>query len=116
VALAEFAKGNYVVLGGDWNQCPPHFRFDTFMPGNTQGYLQGNLPVDFFPDDWTFAYDPTVPTNRKARDPYSKGKTFETLIDFFLVSPNVHLHVVHGIDQAFQYSDHQPVMITITLQ
>jgi endonuclease/exonuclease/phosphatase family metal-dependent hydrolase len=116
LALAEFAKGNYVVLGGDWNQCPPHFRFDTFMPGNTQGYLQGNLPVDFFPDDWTFAYDPTVPTNRKARDPYSKGKTFETLIDFFLVSPNVHLHVVHGIDQAFQYSDHQPVMITITLQ
>lgn len=23
LALAEYAKGNYVVLGGDWNQCPP---------------------------------------------------------------------------------------------
>jgi endonuclease/exonuclease/phosphatase family metal-dependent hydrolase len=115
LALAEFAKGNFVVLGGDWNQCPPHFRFDTFMPGNTQGYLQGNLPPDFFPEDWTFAYDPTVPTNRKVRDPYLKGKTFETLIDFFLVSPNLKLTAVHGIDQGFQFSDHQPVMITITL-
>jgi len=116
LALAEYKKGNYVILGGDWNQCPPHFRFDTFMPGNPQGYVQGNLPPDFFPEDWTYAYDPTTATNRKARDPYVKGKTFETLIDFFLVSPNIRIRSVHGIDQTFQFSDHQPVIITVNLQ
>jgi endonuclease/exonuclease/phosphatase family metal-dependent hydrolase len=115
LALAEFAAGNYVVLGGDWNQCPPHFRFDTFMPGKAQGYSQGNLPPDFFPEGWTFAYDPTVPTNRKARDTYQKGKTFETLIDFFLVSPNVQIQRVKGIDQGFQFSDHQPVWMRVRL-
>ena len=116
LALAEFNKGNYVVLGGDWNQCPPHFRFDAFMPGNTQGYVQGNIPPDFFPEDWVFAYDPTVPTNRKARDPYRKGQTFETLIDFFLVSPNVKVKLVKGVNQEFQFSDHQPVWMEVELR
>jgi len=115
LALAEYAKGNYVILGGDWNQCPPNFRFDTFMPGNTQGYIQGNLPLGFFPEDWAFAYDPTIPTNRKARDPYKKGETFETLIDFFLVSPNVKVEKVQGISQDFRFSDHQPILIKVSL-
>lgn len=116
LALAEYNKGNFVILGGDWNQCPPHFRFDGFMPGNAKGYQQGNLPPDFFPEDWTFAYDPTVSSNRKARDPYQKGKTFETLIDFFLVSPNVRIQMVRGISQEYQFSDHQPVLLTVKLQ
>ncbi|MBK7937601.1 MAG: endonuclease/exonuclease/phosphatase family protein [Lewinellaceae bacterium] len=115
LALSEYKKGNYVVLGGDWNQCPPHFRFDSFMPGNTQGYQQGNIPADFFPEDWAYAYDPTTPTNRKARDPYVKGKTFETLIDFFLVSPNVRIKTVKGIPQGFQFSDHQPVWMEVEM-
>ena len=115
LAVSEYAKGNFVILGGDWNQCPPHFRFDSFMPGNAQGYSQGNLPPDFFPEDWVFAYDPTVPTNRKARDPYIKGKTFETLIDFFLVSPNLRIRSVSGLNQGFQFSDHQPVFVTVVL-
>lgn len=116
LALREFEKGNYVVLGGDWNQCPPFFRFDTFMPGNTQGFVQGNVPAEFFPEDWNFAYDPTIPTNRKARDPYRKGETFVTLIDFFLVSPNVQIRSVRAVGQEFQYSDHQPVRMEISLR
>ncbi|MEQ1745717.1 MAG: endonuclease/exonuclease/phosphatase family protein [Saprospiraceae bacterium] len=114
-AVAEYLRGNYVVLGGDWNQCPPNFRFDTFMPGNTQGYHQGNVPVDLFPEDWRFAYDPSVPTNRKCRDPYMRGKTFVTLIDYFLVSPNVQVRAVKCVDQQFQFSDHQPVRMEVAL-
>lgn len=116
LALKEYEKGNYVVIGGDWNQCPPFFRFDRFMPGKSQGYAQGNIPDDFFPEAWHFAYDPTISTNRKCRDPYQKGKTFETLIDFFLVSPNVRINRVKGIQQDFQYSDHQPVWMEVLLQ
>lgn len=116
LALAEYQKGNYVILGGDWNQCPPNFRFDAFLPGHSQGYVQGNVPLDFFPDDWQYAYDPTVPTNRKARDPYVPGQTFETLIDFFLVSPNLTIRAVKGLPQGFQYSDHQPVWVELGLQ
>jgi endonuclease/exonuclease/phosphatase family metal-dependent hydrolase len=115
IALAEYQKGNFVILGGDWNQCPPHFRFDSFTPQVAAGYEQGNIPPDFFPEDWTWGYDPTVSTNRKARDPYIKGQTFETLIDFFLVSPNVKIKTVKGLAQGFQFSDHQPVWMEVQL-
>jgi endonuclease/exonuclease/phosphatase family metal-dependent hydrolase len=115
LALEEYNKGNYVVLGGDWNQCPPYFRFDTYMPKKTNGPGQGNIPPDFFPEGWTFGYDPATPSNRKARDPYIKGETFETLIDYFLVSPNVRIMAAKGINQAFQFSDHQPVWLKVAL-
>ncbi len=115
-ALHRALQADYVVLGGDWNQCPPYFRFDTFMPGNTQGYQQGNVPDDMFPEDWRFAFDPTIPTNRKCRDPYEAGKTFVTLIDFFLVSPNVQIRSVKCLDQKFRNSDHQPVWMEVALQ
>lgn len=115
LAVAEFQKGNYVVLGGDWNQCPPHFRFDSFITDPSGRYQQGNIPPDFFPEDWVFAYDATTPTNRKCRDPYVKGETFETLIDYFLVSPNVQVKKVKGISQGFQFSDHQPVRMEVVL-
>ncbi|HMX39427.1 MAG TPA: endonuclease/exonuclease/phosphatase family protein [Saprospiraceae bacterium] len=116
LALAEYAKGNFVVIGGDWNQCPPYFRFDAFMPGNTQGYTQGNIPPDFFPENWRYGYDPTVSTNRKARDPYVKGQTFETLIDYFVVSPNLRIREVKGIQQGYQFSDHQPVWMEVQVE
>jgi endonuclease/exonuclease/phosphatase family metal-dependent hydrolase len=115
LAMREYEKGNYVVIGGDWNQCPPHFRFDQFMPGKSQGIMQGNVPADFFPEDWVFAYDPTVSTNRKLRDPYKKGETFETLIDFYLVSPNVQVLKVRGVGQDYAWSDHQPVLMELRL-
>lgn len=116
LATTEFQKGNYVVMGGDWNQCPPFFKFDSFVPAAAEGYSQGNIPDDFFPHEWVWAYDPTVPTNRKCRDPYEKGKTFETLIDFYLVSPNVQVVSVKGVNMDFEFSDHQPVRMEVKLK
>lgn len=115
--LEEYEKkGNYVVVGGDWNQCPPYFRFDGFMPGNTQGYTQINIEPDFLPEGWKWVYDPTTPTNRKIRTPYVAGESFVTLIDFFLISPNVRARSVRCLDQQFRFSDHQPVWMEVELR
>lgn len=114
--IAEYAKGNYVIVGGDWNQCPPGFKFDHFMPGQTEGYTQINIPTDYLPGDWTWAYDQDIPTNRKTHSPYHHGKTFVALIDFFLVSPNVQVLSVKGVEQGFDFSDHQPVSMRIRLR
>ena len=111
----EYEKGNYVVVGGDWNQCPPGVQFDKFMPGNTSGYTQTNIKNDFLPSDWTWCFDPDIPTNRKVKDVYKAGETFVTLIDFFLVSPNVKLLEAKASDLNFAYSDHQPVTVTLEL-
>lgn len=115
MVLKEYEKGNYVILGGDWNQVPPYFKFDAFMPGNASGFTQINIPTDFMPKDWQWVYDPTVPTNRKAADIYEKGATFVTLIDFFLLSPNLKALNIKGINQNFAFSDHQPVYLEVQL-
>jgi endonuclease/exonuclease/phosphatase family metal-dependent hydrolase len=114
--LEEYDKGNYVIAGGDWNECPPWFEFDTFMPGRTQGYFQYNIAADFLPPDWRWVYDPDIPTNRKTRAPYVPGETFITVIDFFLISPNVQVISVKCLDQQFQFSDHQPVWMEVRLR
>jgi endonuclease/exonuclease/phosphatase family metal-dependent hydrolase len=114
--LKEYDKGNFVIAGGDWNQCPPGIEFDIFMPGRTQGYHQLNIDPDFLPLDWQWTYDLKTPSNRKTKLPYRSGETFETLIDFFLVSPNVLVKEVKCSDLNFQYSDHQPVKMTVALR
>lgn len=114
--LKEYEKGNYVIVGADWNQCPPFFPFDTFMPGKTQGYSQFNIAPDYFPEEWQWIYDPVTPTNRKAKLPYEKGVTFVTIIDYFLISPNVQAKTIRCLNQDFRYADHQPVYLEAILK
>ena len=113
--MQEYEQGNYVIVGGDWNQCPPYFAFDTFKVGETYDYTQINITPEFLPDDWRWVYDPTTATNRKINMPFDKEKSFTTLIDFFLISPNIQVKQVRCIKQDFQFSDHQPVWMEIEL-
>ncbi len=110
-----YEAGNYVIAGGDWNQCPPFFRFDGFMPGRSQGHIQTNIDPEFLPSGWQWVYDPGVPTNRKTRTVYRPGETFITIIDFFLISPNIRVRQVKAVDTGFRYSDHQPVWMEVEI-
>jgi len=114
--LAEYAKGNYVIVGADWNQCPPEFPYDSFSSGNADDYYQDNIAVDFMPDGWQWSFDPKVATNRKNTARFEASKTFTTLIDFYLLSPNVSLLEVEGVSLNFENSDHQPVKLKIQLK
>ena len=112
--IAEYEKGNYIVVGGDWNQCPANFKpkFD--------GYLMDNININYitadYLDDWTWAYQDSIPTNRRLTGVYDKSKTLTTVIDYFLLSPNIDKISVEGIDLNFQNSDHQPVICKIKLK
>jgi endonuclease/exonuclease/phosphatase family metal-dependent hydrolase len=109
---AEYAKGNYLVIGGDWNQIPPGYK----PLAENSGYEEMPVPAEFVSKDWTFAFDPEIPTNRKVDYPYEAGKTYTTIIDFFLLSPNVELIEVKGQQMDFEYSDHQPVRMVSRLK
>ena len=113
--MGEYEKGNYVIVGGDWNQTPPGFDQNTFSKG-TLPYEQTKVPDDFPGDGWHFAYDTGVPTNRSLRTPYNRDSTFCTVIDFFLVSPNVEVNTVHTANLDFRFSDHQPVFMEVRLK
>lgn len=111
----EYAKGNYIICGGDWNQCPPQFPYNQLAKGKEGDYLQTNLDGNFIPK-WQWIFDSKTPTNRKNDKPFDTEKTFVTLIDFYLVSPNIEVTSCKGISNNFEFSDHQPVAITFKLK
>jgi endonuclease/exonuclease/phosphatase family metal-dependent hydrolase len=115
IALNDYEKGNYVIVGGDWNQLPPNFAPDKF--GNayeTKAFKPLSIDSGFMPTGWQWAYDPTLPTNRYLDRPYSKScRTI--ILDFFLLSPNIQVSDLSTINLNFRYSDHNPVKFTFTL-
>ena len=113
--LAEYEAGNYVIIGGDWNQVPPFFDPNFFHP-TIPKRKNANIDPELMPNDWRWIYDPTVPTVRDTREVYTKNQTYTQLIDFFLISPNLQALQVNGLDLDFQFSDHQPVSIKIVLK
>lgn len=112
----EYAKGNYVILGGDWNIAPPDFNVHTWEKEKITDelYLMNNDSL--YVPGWKYIYDPTTATNRKNQTAYVEGKTFKTIIDYFYVSPNVEAEEIKGIDLGFKYSDHNPVRMKIKLK
>jgi endonuclease/exonuclease/phosphatase family metal-dependent hydrolase len=111
-AEREYENGRHVVLGGDWN-----LRLvDTHFPSTTdRHYLFWVFP---FPDEglpagWRIAADPATPSVRTNERPYRRGENYTTVIDGFIVSPNVAVERVAGVDLGFAHSDHNPVRLRV---
>lgn len=112
--LAEYAAGNYLVAGGDWNANPPGFDPLKITTGDLVKKDEFTNLATFLPG-WQFVHDPEIPTNRNVDKAYQRGSTPVTIIDFFLVSPNVSVLDIRAIPTGFEASDHQPVYLQIAL-
>ena len=113
---AEYAKGNYVVLGGDWNIAPPSFNVHTWEKEKEDDplYLKNNDA--HYIDGWSYDYDSTTATNRKNKFAFDAKTTFTTVIDYYFTSPNIEVEEVKGFNMGFDCSDHQPVRMKIKLK
>lgn len=117
VLAEERAKGNWVVVGGDFNHA---------LGGTIDAFgSRQQLPA------WVFAFDEselpegfsvvqadniqTVPTCRSTDIPYEKGVNYTAVLDGFLVSDNL-AATAHNVDTDFAYSDHNPVLLRFALQ
>lgn len=116
VLQREYAKGNYVIAGGDWNQNPVPYSTDSIEAGSLAYAITPGIPADFLPAGFTWAFDARHTSNRNVDAPYLKGKTPTTLIDFFVLSPNIALLGTHVIQAGFQFADHQPVQLEVELK
>ena len=114
-ARNEYARGNYVVIGGDWNLRLVENSFPNTTEERFKFWIR-DFPQDLVPDGWRWAIDPAIPTVRTAYQPYVEGENFVLNIDGFLVSPNVGIQAVRGMDLEFMYSDHQPVTAEFVMQ
>jgi len=112
--LSEYNKGNYIITGGDWNMSPPGFNpeFST----NRVNTDQMKMEDDYLPSDWKWIYDSKIPSNRSVIAAYDQSVTTTTVIDLFLISPNIENLSVECLNLNFENSDHNPVRIKVRLQ
>jgi endonuclease/exonuclease/phosphatase family metal-dependent hydrolase len=109
----EYAKGNYVIAGGDFNQSFPGVKY----PELDTTWVPGVLDASALGPDWTIAHDTSVPTSRLNNKPYSGNPDDTQLfgIDGYILSPNVSLGSVTTMDEGFEFADHNPVKARVTL-
>ncbi len=114
---AEAEKGNYVIAGGDFNQIFSS-EDSSLYPAQEGMWTCGEIDVSLFPEGWQFIMDETTPSCRSLDKAYAgadKASFQYYLIDGFIVSSNVTVNFAETRDLGFVYSDHNPVVMEITL-
>jgi endonuclease/exonuclease/phosphatase family metal-dependent hydrolase len=113
LAVNEYNRGNYVIVGGDWNSVLPGVRIGQFSSKEGPSPGERTLPEDIFPVGWTWGVDRSRPSNRRTNAPYRPGTTYVKVIDGFVVSPNVLIDSTETAFLEFKDTDHEPVFIHV---
>lgn len=115
--IKTYNEGNYVIIGGDWNQTFEFIDIDAF-PLYEEGkfYLPSIIKNDWLEDGWQWAIDKEIPTYRLLNTAYIEGETQVGIIDGFLVSPNIEVQEVKTLNLGFEDSDHNPVIASFKLK
>lgn len=114
----EYAKGNYVIAGGDFNSMLPSVNQNLYPLTNTEHFMPAVIDETLLPDDWQYVTDDSAPTSRLLDHPYDTENPDNNqfyVIDGFILSPNVTLHRAETVDYQFEWSDHNPVSISVEL-
>jgi len=114
--IFEYQKGNYIVVGGDFNQTFPEAD-GVFPIVDSTYYVAPVIADDFLPEGFSFVIDLTLPTCRLLDKPYNPldPLTQYYLIDGFIVSSNIQIQSVSTLNLGFENSDHNPVTMEIVL-
>lgn len=118
IMVKEYEKGNYVIVGGDFNQTFPTVDNTKYPIIDDSNYSAKQIPEKFLPKGFSYAIDGEVPTTRLLDKPYS-GKYEDTqlyVIDGYIVSDNLKVNSVKTIDKQFKFSDHNPVELNVTIK
>ena len=106
-----------MIAGGDFNQIFSSIDSSSFplYEGNWQA---PEIDVNQFGEGWSFLMDHTVPSCRLLNMPYKDADraSFQYyIIDGFIVSDNLKVESFGTLDLDFQYADHNPLLLTLTL-
>ena len=113
----EYAKGNYVIAGGDFNQCFSNVDLTKYPKMND--WVCPIIEVGQYPN-FTFNMDDKVPTCRSLYKTYvdndhSYTKFQHYMLDGFITSNNITVSSLETLDLGFKNTDHNPVIMSISL-
>ena len=114
----EYNKGNYVIVGGDFNHALGKDVIDNFeseqeIPEWVN--LLTNEDLDPSMSICAAENETEVATCRSTDMPYTKGVNYSTVVDGFIISDNIEAYA-SNIDNNYIYSDHQPVLLKFKLK
>ncbi len=114
---AEYDKGNYVVAAGDFNKDILGDSSLYFKRGGEGDFTWAKpLDMSLLPEGFICRSGTNAPTCRNADSAYrADGTDFVLSVDGVIVSPNVELVKCETVDNAFKYSDHNPVFCEFIL-
>ena len=116
---ADYAAGNYVIAGGDFNK-------DLWGDSSAYSGVSGvdaswckPFPAELLPEGFTLVNsldeENLVLSSRNTNIPYKRGESFEATLDGFIVSDNVQVRSCAIVDTAYANTDHNPVRMTFVL-
>lgn len=116
---SERDAGNYVICGGDFNH---NMNGDAQETDSTPSWAHP-FPSEYLPEGFANVMDllsaeeqkNMVKSSRNADIPYDREESLMVTLDGFLISDNVTCKTFEVLDTGFAYSDHNPVVMTFSL-
>ncbi len=116
----EYSKGNYVIVGGDFN----HNLKLLEDVGESYESWAYPFPREALPEHFSFCIDSFSEkekeemwnTSRNADIPYIPEVTYTITLDGFIISDNVECTYYEHINTGYSYSDHEPVYMEFRLK
>lgn len=114
----EYEKGNYVIVGGDFNHVLGKDIVGIYKTNEKLPTWLQVLDNDSMPEGFSLVRAENVhetATCRSASVPFKKGQSYEATIDGFFISDNIKVNSAYNIETDYMWSDHQPVILNFTL-
>ena len=116
VIAQEYLKGNYIIAGGDFSYLFPNT--EQSSSGADNYWNPSSLTENDLPADFQYVTDTSVASYRLL---HSQGDSDLVdaqyyVVDGFIVSSNLLVESVKTLATDFEYSDHQPVIMSVTLK
>lgn len=116
----EYAAGNYVICGGDFNHDLKNLSDNT---GESASWAYP-FPRESLPEHFSFCIDSFQETEREAMwntarnadMEYEEGVTFTVTLDGFVISDNIQCTNYMHVNTGYAYSDHDPVYMEFVLR
>ncbi len=113
---AEYAKGNYCIACGDFNQTFSNIDLSNYASNSESSWKPSLIDTTDFGQDFSLLMDATTPSCRSLEKAYTGEEDFPVyVIDGFIVSNNLQINQYKCQDLDFQWSDHNPVTLDVTI-
>ena len=119
IIAEEARKGNWIIAGGDWNHTFSNIDTSAYPLLDENYWVAQTVETSDFAEGWQFLMDNSVPSCRLLNMPLEGSNPDEVqyyVIDGFVTSPNVKVESLETKDLGFRASDHNPVVLKVTLE